>query len=149
MAKTKVNDMCHCGSNKKYKKCCLMADQNKKLEENSYEQSEDMSRSIEILEENFPNIEFKNVSDKLNRQTYQKLQINHIKDNICQLAERIKCNEGVFKDRDNSEEGDYNFLIMYRGAYRILYGGQNVAMYTMSLKSFFANPSSLNLEENK
>ena len=32
MKKTGRNDKCHCGSNKKYKKCCLHKDIRKKLE---------------------------------------------------------------------------------------------------------------------
>ena len=119
--KVNVNDKCYCGSNKKYKKCCLLADQAKQIEENIYEQSEELTTAINILKQHFPEIEFKNVTTKLNTQTYRPMQINHFKDNVCQVAERIKTNDRVFKDRDNSEDGDYDLLLMYRGAYRILY----------------------------
>ncbi len=150
--KTKVNDMCHCGSNKKYKKCCLLADQAKQVEENTYEQSEELTTAMNILKLNFPDIEFKNVTTKLNTQTYRPMQINHFNDNVCQVAERIKTNDRVFKERDNSEEGDYDLLLMYHGAYRILYNGANVSVYTLSLKSFFTDrskPEPINVELEK
>ena len=139
--KVKVNDMCYCGSNKKYKKCCLLADQAKQVEENTYEQSEELTTAMNILKLNFPDIEFKNVTTKLNTQTYRQMQINHFNDNVCQVAERIKTNDRVFKERDTSEDGDFDLLLMYQGAYRILYNGANVSVYTLSLKSFFAEPS--------
>lgn len=148
--KVKVNDMCHCGSNKKYKKCCLLSDQSKQIKENIYKQSEELTTAINILKLNFPDIEFKNVTTKLNTQTYEPMQINHFKDNVCQVAERIKTNERVFldrqramyashKERDTSEEDDFDLLLMYQGAYRILYNGANVSVYILSLKSFFSN----------
>jgi hypothetical protein len=68
-------------------------------------------------------------------------KINHFNDNVCQVAERIKTNDRVFKERDTSEDGDFDLLLMYQGAYRILYNGANVGVYTLSLKSFFAEPS--------
>jgi hypothetical protein len=137
MNKIGRNDICYCGSGKKYKKCCKNNDDN--LEPQSqYMPSELMDLSITHLQENFPNITFINVSDILNRQSYRQLQLKHMTDNVCQVAERINKNEGVFKERTLIE---YDLIVMYRGAYRVLYGGNNILQYMMSLKSFFANPN--------
>jgi len=147
MNKVKPNDKCHCGSDKKYKKCCFLSDEQERLEENTYVETEAMQESIEILKLNFPTIEFKNVSDKLNSKSYISMQLQHMKDNVCLIAEKFKTNEKVFKDRDRNNE-DYDLILMYRGAFRTLYVGPSVKMYTISLKSFFANPSAPNLQPN-
>lgn len=139
MNKAKIgrNDSCYCGSGKKYKKCCLDADVDAKQ---AYEPTELMDRSMEYLQHSFPMLNFINVTDLLNAQSYPKLQIKHMRDNVCQVAERIKKNERVFKDRNPDDHG-YDLLLMYRGAYRILHGGHNIQQYTMSLSSFFTCPS--------
>lgn len=144
----KANEPCHCDSGKKYKKCCFLKDEAKKAEENAYEESEMMADSLSILQRNFPKVTFKNVSDKLTNNTYKQLQIQHIKQNTCLVAERTKKSEKVFSDRDPEEE-EYDLLLMYHGAYRILHGGGNVNMYIMSLKSFFADPTKANLPEKE
>ena len=136
MVKVGPNDKCNCGSNLKYKKCCLLKDIENQYQESLYEESNVITDALLILKNKFPNIEFKNVSDKLRTNNYRTMQINHYRDNVCQIAERTNLNEGVFKKRNNGNE-DYDLLLMYRGAYRILNGGANVAAYTMSLKSFF------------
>ena len=140
MSKVKPNDKCHCGSDKKYKKCCFLSDEEQRIEENTYIESEAMQESIEILKSNFPNIEFKNVSKLLNAKSYITMQVQHMKDNVCLVAEKFKTNEKIFKDRDRTNEG-YDLLLMYHGAFRTLHIGPSVKMYTISLKSFFANPS--------
>ena len=137
MVKIGSNDKCPCGSNLKYKKCCLSKDIETKFKESLYKESDIITDALPILKQHFPEIEFKNVTEKLNVNTYRTLQINHYKDNVCQIAERTKLTEGVFKERDSSTDGDYDLLLMYRGAYRILHGGNGVSVYTLSLKSFF------------
>ena len=147
MSKLKPNDKCHCGSDKKYKKCCFLSDEQERLEENTYVETELMQESMEILKSHFPSIEFKNVSDKLNAKSYITMQVQHMKDNVCLVAEKFKTNEKVFKDRDRKNE-EYDLILMYRGAFRTLYLGPSVKMYTLSLKSFFANPSATSLAPN-
>lgn len=148
MHKIGRNDICHCGSGKKYKKCCLEEDTSKKQMENQYVSSELMDVSMEHLQNKFPNITFVNVSDILNTQSYKTIQLKHIKDNVCQVAERIKKNERVFKDRD-PDENEYDLMLMYRGAYRVLHGGNNILQYTMSLNSFFSDPSKPSFKPNE
>jgi hypothetical protein len=76
------------------------------------------------------------------------MQLQHMKDNVCLVAERFKTNEKVFKERDPNNN-EYDFIMMYHGAYRILFGGPNLKAFTISLKSFFANPSHENYEPNQ
>jgi len=140
MIKIGRNELCHCNSGKKYKKCCLESDTVAKQDMNTYSPSEMLDISMEHLQGHFPNITFVNISDILNNQSYRTLQLNHMKDSICQVAERIRKNERVFKDRD-PETNEYDLLLMYRGAYRILHGGHSLLQYTMSLNSFFSCPS--------
>lgn len=135
-----MNNKCYCGSDKKYKKCCFLEDERKRQEENTYVESESMVESLAILRENFPQYNFKNVSNKLTNNSYKLMQIQHMKDNVCLVAEKYKPNERVFNDRDRNKD-DYDLLLMYHGAYRIMHGGFNVKLYIISLKSFFANPS--------
>jgi uncharacterized protein YecA (UPF0149 family) len=140
MNKVKPNDKCNCGSDKKYKKCCFLKDEVLRTLENTYIESDTMKESLEILKENFPELLFKNVTEKLNSKTYQLMLLQHMKDNTCLVSEKFKTNVGLFEDRD-SNNNDYDLLIMYRGAYRILHGGANVKLYIISLKTFFENPS--------
>jgi hypothetical protein len=142
-----MNEPCQCESGKKYKKCCFLKDNEKRVKENTYAISEELEESIEILKENFPKLSFKNVSDKLTTNTYKNLQIQHMKDNICLIAERINTNEKVFKERDIENE-EYDLLLMYHGAYRILNKGANVKMYLLSLGSFFSDPTKMELKAN-
>ncbi len=134
------NEKCPCGSEKKYKKCCYAADEAARLENNVYVESEAIKESIQILKEYFPHITFKNVSEKLNSKTYKPLQIQTFANgSTCMVAERCAINEKVFKERDTKDD-EYDLILMYKGAYRLLYRGSNVQGYTISLKSFFANP---------
>ncbi len=142
------NDKCHCGSDKKYKKCCFLQDEQQRIIESTYVETDRFKEGLEILKSNFPNITFQNVSEKLNSKSYTLMQLQHMKDNVCLLAERFKTNEKVFKDRDPNNN-EYDFIMMYRGAYRILFGGPNLKAFTISLKSFFANPSYANYEPNE
>ena len=135
----KPNETCPCDSGKKYKKCCMQTDEAKRLEETKYEPSEMIQDTLYHLTAQFPEIKFKDVTDKLNSGTYKSLQIQHMKDSVCLIAERTAKSEKVFKERDPEEE-EYDLMLMLRGAYRILHGGGNVNMYIMSLKSFFADP---------
>lgn len=141
MIKQGPNDKCLCGSNKKYKKCCFVKNEAARIENDVYEESKMLLESIDILQQNFPNITFQNVSEKLNAKSYKPLQIqNFSRGANCMVAERCKVNEKVFKERDTNDD-EYDLLLMYKGAYRILHGGANVKCYTTSLKSFFTNPA--------
>ena len=136
--KVNVNDKCYCGSNKKYKKCCLSKDVEAKYKESLYNESEMMIDSLTILRAQFPNITFKDVSDKLTTNTYKELQIKHFRDNVCLVAERTERCEAVFNEREkDAPDSNYTLLLMYHGSYRILHGGNSLLMYMMSLKSFF------------
>lgn len=139
------NDICNCGSGKKYKKCCLSAFEDAKQITNKYEPTELMELSMEHLQKHFPHLTFINVTDILNSKSYQTLQMKHMKDDVCQVAERIQKNERVFKERD-PHGNNYDLILMYRGAYRILYGGNNIQQYTMSLSSFFTCPTKPSLQ---
>ncbi len=141
MKKLSPNEKCHCGSNKKYKKCCSAADEAARFERDVYKESEMLQESIEILHQHFPDMTFKNVSEKLNSKSYKPLQIQNFSNGAsCMVAERCQINEKVFKERDTNDD-EYDLLLMYKGAYRILHGGANVKCYTNSLKSFFTNPA--------
>lgn len=141
MTKVKANDLCPCGSTKKYKKCCFLSDEQNRNSKFVYSESETMKESLQILRETFPDICFKNVSEQLNAKSYKSLQIQTVTSgNSCFVAEKFQTNEKVFNERDVNKD-EYDLILLCKGAYRILHGGANIKCYTVSLKSFFANPT--------
>ncbi len=142
------NDKCPCGSRRKYKLCCLESDLQKRHDELSYEESEEMETSLELLRHKFPDITFVNVSETLNANTYRTLQIRYNKTKTCLVAERFVGNERVFKTRDPKGDG-YDLMLMYNLAYRVLFGGLSISAFEMSLREFFANPSGSVREDDR
>ena len=124
-----VNDKCFCGSDKKYKKCCFTKTE-------FYKESEMMTNSLTILQEQFPDIQFINVSDTLNAGTYNNLQLKQCQNNVCQVAERCNKNKQVFIERENEKSKNNNLILLYKGGYRLLNGGDSIYMYIMSLNTF-------------
>ena len=101
------NDKCHCGSDKKYKKCCFLQDEQQRIIESTYVETDRFKEGLEILTTHFPNISFQNVTEKLNTKSYTLMQLQHMKDNVCLLAERFKTNERVFKDENKEKKQEY------------------------------------------
>ena len=116
--KIKVNEKCICGSNLKYKKCCM----NKQITEDAKwtttqtYNSEEILKVIEILQPEFEDICIINITENLNATTYETYQKTNYYTNIMMIAERTAENESVFETRSNSELS--TIIVMYHGAYR-------------------------------
>jgi len=138
--KIKVNDKCHCGSNIKYKKCCMnisinnqhvqhtqnvqnmQNSQNNQINEHTKwtitqsVNSIKITQVINILQPEFENICIIDITDNLNDTTYETYQKKNYYTNIMMIAERTNENNDVFEKRSNSELS--NIIVMYHGAYR-------------------------------
>jgi len=118
MTKIKVNEKCICGSNLKYKKCCM----NKQItEDNKWtttqtHNSEKILKVIEILQPEFEENCIINITENLNATTYETYQKHNYYTNIMMIAERTPMNNSVFETRSNSELS--TIIVMYHGAYR-------------------------------
>ena len=117
-AKIKVNDKCSCGSNNKYKKCCMQKqfDENAKWTTTQSINSKKIKQVINILQPEFDNICIIDITDNLSGSVYETYQIKNYYTNIMMIAERNTWNEDVFKTRSNSKLSD--IIVMYHGAYR-------------------------------
>jgi len=125
MPKIKRNDPCSCGSNNKYKYCCIDVDIRKK---NKYEygqqtHSERIASLMATLEESIKNNPSINkvkkiidITDDLDETTYREYQIKNYTNDTIMIAEKTIKSEEVFLTRVDSALND--IIIMYKGSYR-------------------------------
>lgn len=119
------NNKCSCGSEKKYKYCCI---NNKTMETTPLSKyktghsisSEFVQKSVDALKNIYPNHNIIDVTNYLNPRSYRSMQMMNIKSNIIMVAERNDVSEQVFIDRIPRQYKfmEYNMIVMYRGAYR-------------------------------
>lgn len=123
MGKIKPNDKCHCGSEKKYKKCCSKTDMDKRFEESNRmnhghdipDEDEELLEVKFFFEEEYKKHKVINITNYLTNDTYRPYQINHYKNKVIMIAKRQPSNNVVFETRGPKE---CNVMIMYKGAYR-------------------------------
>jgi hypothetical protein len=110
------NEPCYCGSNKKYKNCCLFAD-NSPFITGQNESSDKIKNVKQLFESKHPHHVFIDITNALtDDDTYRKYQTHNYNSNIVMLAERTLSNESVFSTRIQDPEADVMF--MYHGSYR-------------------------------
>jgi hypothetical protein len=116
------NDKCYCGSNKKYKACCL-GNINSKYILGQPTSSPKVTTIIETFKQKHPEHVFIDVSTyTLNDDLYREYQLHNIRSNIVMIAERLPENESIFVDRIQDPEAD--IMIMYHGSYRTFFSGR-------------------------
>ncbi len=124
MPKLNPNDKCHCSSDKKYKKCCMMKDMNAKNDEelkylNGHDNS---SEKIKFCMEHYKNFFDKHkiidVTEYINCDNYKTFQIKNYQNKTLMLATRTEKNNELFLEKGDSDT--YDFIIMYKGVYRIM-----------------------------
>ena len=156
MTKIKVNDKCTCGSNLKYKKCCMLKhyinennintqnnennDKNTNTKSNTDEDaiwrlseiptSSILESSIELIQKEFNDRVIINITNSLNKSNYETYQIKNYYTNIMMIAEKSLNNSDVFEKRSNSELS--NIIVMYRGSYRT-FSYNNLMNYTNNI----------------
>lgn len=127
MPKINRNDPCPCGSTRKYKVCCLVAEQMKKQKYEYGQQTHServaslMDRFAEAIRET-PTIKTPkkiiDITDDLEESTYRDYQIKNYTNDIIMIAEKTVKSESVFLTRVNSSASD--IIIMYKGSYRTI-----------------------------
>jgi len=124
--KTGRNEICPCGSNKKYKKCCNDSDIKNKMTlfdmyDNGHKYTSESIRLIgETLLEKYSDHKFIDITNILKDTNYKDIQMRNYNRSTIMIAERNPNNDSVFRTRSPTDE--YNVMILYRGAYHCFKG---------------------------
>jgi hypothetical protein len=124
MHRIKPNDKCHCNSDKKYKKCCMMIEFNKKCEEeDAYingqnESSKKIKFFINYYKELFPKHKIIDITNNININNYKTYHIKNYNNKTIMLAEKTENNNSFFIEKANDNNND--IILMYKGVYRVL-----------------------------
>ena len=126
--KTKRNEKCHCGSGKKYKKCCLSTDlvkqQENKVDLNElYSNGHAITKEMEVMNEYFteeyPDFKVIDITNVIKgKGSYKSLQTKHYFENTIMLAGRTEDSDNVFDERG---DGSTDWMVMFRGAHQVFH----------------------------
>jgi len=116
MTKQGRNDICNCGSGKKFKKCCINVGQETKFTMGQPVSSQRIVDMVEILQRRFTNYRFINITDDLDDTNYKEYQLKNFNTNIVMIAEKTLKNSLVFIEREETTETD--IIIMHKGSFR-------------------------------
>lgn len=126
MTKLGRNDKCHCGSGKKYKKCCFLVDQEKKQEsaknmddlfKNGHKITEEVKDMYEYFTTEYPDFKVIDVTNiVVGKGSYKKILTKHYHNNTIMLVARNEKNDRIFKDRGSSWT---NLMVMFKGAHQV------------------------------
>ena len=116
MLKLGRNDKCHCGSGKKFKKCCDTAGKETKFTLGQESSSQRIINLVEVLQKKFSNYRFIDITDDLHENNYREYQLKNYNTNIVMIAEKKLKNSLVFIEREETTLTD--IIIMHRGSYR-------------------------------
>lgn len=123
MVKQNPNDKCHCNSDKKYKKCCMINDfKLKQNEELTYlngqiTSSEKVKFCINHYQPLFDKHKIIDITNNLNQDNYKTYHIKNYNNKTIMIAEKTEKNIDLFLEKSNLDSDD--IIIMYRGAYKI------------------------------
>jgi hypothetical protein len=122
------NDICLCGSQKKYKSCCLMKIEDelryKRTEEltslleetRNLQQTSNITQCMSTIGEYFPEHKLIDITPYLTVQNYKQYQIKFGNKKTIMFAEKTNETKDVFKGREDTQEND--MMVMYNGSYR-------------------------------
>jgi hypothetical protein len=110
------NDLCHCGSGKKFKKCCINVEPVTKFNTGQEISSDKINIVKQRLQSDFPNHKVIDISDDLYDGNYKEYQLKNFSKNIIMVAEKNGFNSSVFAERVNNYQSD--IIVMYNGSYR-------------------------------
>ena len=133
MAKIGRNDLCPCNSGKKYKKCCENTDMQKKIIDNEKyskgqpESSEILSDIKALILEDYEDHIAIDITDDISIDNYKTYQVRNYSANIIMLAERTEKNSDFFIMKAGKADDD--FIVMYRGSYRIFNRNDFLSVY--------------------
>lgn len=115
------NDKCPCGSEKKYKQCCLIKEEElKKKELDNYTNGQETSTEyvnliMEYLRGEYTDHKIIDITDDISKDKYRPYQIKNYTSKIIMVAEKTEKNKDVFEGRGPT---DNDIIIMYRGSFR-------------------------------
>ena len=115
------NEKCPCNSGKKYKKCCIMKDIEEKQNKNRLfidghdTISSNLLSVIDYLHDIYRNHKIIDISNCMNIETYQDIQIKNYYLKTIMIAERNSTNNGVFATRGPN---DVDIMVLFHGAYQ-------------------------------
>jgi hypothetical protein len=124
MAKIGRNDLCHCNSGRKYKKCCENQNMNNKNpKNNNYSLGQIISSEIindfrEVLHEDYTDHNIIDITDDISLDNYREYQVQNYSTNVIMIAEKKEGKNDRFFIAKSGKLDD-NIIIMYRGSYRI------------------------------
>ena len=139
MPKVGVNDLCPCGSQKKYKKCCITNDRIKKqLTDEIYMSGQETSsdKMYEVLDyykRLFPKLSLIDITSYLDKDNYKTFLVKNYSNKIIMFAEKTENNEKFFNSKSDSEDND--IMIMYAGGYKVI-DSENIGMYLDDIKAW-------------
>jgi hypothetical protein len=121
------NDVCHCGSKKKYKNCCLNTDENnKQLEKQEYldklqimsidESSNEIKECMNILSIKCDKYIMIDITNYINKENYRPYQLKFYNKKTILFAKKTENSLSVFASREDTPLND--IMIMYNGQYR-------------------------------
>ncbi len=126
------NDICKCGSGKKYKKCCELLMKENKFTLGQLVSSEKCKNILDYFNNNekYSNYRFIDITDDLTPENYREYQIKNYNHNIVMIAEKKNNNAGVFLERDKDDWKINDIILMRGGSYRIV-NSENLTRYNL------------------
>jgi hypothetical protein len=127
------NDICLCGSGKKYKKCCEILKTETKFTLGQMVSNEKCKNILNYFneQEKYKHYRFIDITDDLTPENYREYQIKNYNNNIVMIAEKKENNLGVFLERDNEEFTSNDMIILRAGSYRVI-NSENISRYNFS-----------------
>jgi hypothetical protein len=127
------NDVCNCGSEKKYKKCCGAVMRETKFTTGQSISSEKCKTILNYLneEEKYKQYRFIDITDDLTPANYREYQIKNYNNNIVMIAEKKENNIGVFLERDKDDLVTNDMILLHAGSYRII-NSSNIERYSFT-----------------
>ena len=135
MVKIRRNDKCHCGSGKKYKKCCLQKDEIEKSEnkidinelyKNGHEITPDVKAMYDYFSQEYDDgsttrkgdaFKIIDVSNVIaGKGSYKTLQTMHYDKNTIMLAARNEINDKIFQSKGDAGT---NWMVLFQGAHQV------------------------------
>jgi len=139
MPKIGVNDLCPCGSQKKYKKCCMVNNQIKKqLSDEIYMSGQDTSTDkmyvvLDYYKRLFPKLSLIDITSYLDKDNYKTFLVKNYSNKTIMFAEKTEINKEFFNSKSDSEDND--IMIMYAGGYKVI-DSNNIGMYLDDIKAW-------------
>lgn len=127
------NDICKCGSGKKYKKCCEVLTRETKYTLGQ-EKSSDKCRAVLDYfnsQDSYSDYRFIDITDDLTPANYREYQMRNYNSNIVMIAEKKENNAGVFIERDKEDWKTNDMILMRGGSYRII-NSESISRYNFA-----------------